>query len=80
MYARHNNIVMKNEDMYESIQQQKNKNTAGNGVREQYNEEDEYEEEDEMDERNDVYTAKGGQGLAVPITTNSQSSIRGGGR
>jgi hypothetical protein len=36
------------------------------------------EEEDEMDERNDVYTAKGGHGLAVPVTVKSQSSLRGG--
>ena len=35
------------------------------------------EEEDEMDERNDVYTAKGGHGLAVPVTVKSQSSLRG---
>jgi hypothetical protein len=36
------------------------------------------EEYDEMDERNDVYTAKGGQGLTVPVTVKSQSSLRGG--
>ena len=36
------------------------------------------EEEDEMHERNDVYTAKGGHGLAVPVTVTSQSSLRGG--
>lgn len=29
------------------------------------------EEDDEMDERTDVYTAKGGQGLAVPVTVKS---------
>jgi hypothetical protein len=39
--------------------------------------EDYEEEQDEMDERNDVYTAKGGQGLTVPITVKSQSSLRG---
>lgn len=39
--------------------------------------EDFEEEYDEMDERNDVYTAKGGQGLAVPVTVKSQSSLKG---